>query len=119
MFKIFNSTKIYCISYILLSLTGCYKNKIDFQNQFEIGTGMPSSEIVKILGKPTSIAINNNMQQWLYDRVVVQKVSYNEDGFLSITLPQEPLENLQAISIMIKFDQQNLVYAYAYYHLNY
>jgi hypothetical protein len=64
--------------------------------QRELKTGMPSSDVVSILGSPNIVTRDKNkMEVWIYDKISTNYTFSNSSGKLALTLNDLSLQSLR------------------------
>lgn len=89
--------------------------------QREIRVGMPNAEVVEILGSPNMVTTDAQRREvWVYDKVSTLKASSSTQGGLWLILASAGGESStsstsqKTLTIIIKFDKDNLVRDYSY-----
>lgn len=89
--------------------------------QREIKVGMPSSEVAAILGSPNIVTTDaQRREEWIYDRVSSESVqTSNSVGggiiiFGGSSKQRQSSKTQRTLTIIIKFDEDNLVRDFAY-----
>jgi len=89
--------------------------------QREIRVGLPNAEVVEILGSPNMVTTDAQRREvWVYDKVSTLKVSSSTQGGLWFILGSAGGQSgasstsQKTLTIIIKFDENNLVRDYSY-----
>ena len=123
------------ITILLLALSGCVsaqKHRADVTNQDtdrisvgtvqrEIRVGMSGSDVVSALGSPNMVTTDDKRREtWVYDKVSTEYVSSSSRGSLWLILAGASSNTgassttQRTLTIIIKFDENNLVRDYSY-----
>lgn len=122
----------FSIFFFIILLSGCIahtnnntisnSNKITVAKvQKEIKIGMPTSEVVEVLGSPNIITTDSNRREvWVYDKIATE-ISYNNSSngtwllfFGASQNRQTSSSSQRTLTIIIKFDENSLVRDFAY-----
>ncbi len=89
--------------------------------QTEIKIGMPSSEVVEVLGSPNMVTTDTERREtWVYDKVSTNIQSSSSKSGVWLLLFAAGNHNVQAssnqrtLTIIVKFDKDGLVRDFAY-----
>ena len=89
--------------------------------QTEIKIGMPSSEVVEVLGSPNMVTTDTERREtWVYDKVSTNVQSSSSKNGVWLLLFAAGNHNVQAssnqrtLTIIVKFDKDGLVRDFAY-----
>ena len=91
--------------------------------QREIRVGMPSSEVVEILGSPNVVSTDEERREvWVYDKIsTVTAYSTNQNGINLLILGSAASSgavatNQKTLTIIIKYDKDGKVRDFAYHN---
>lgn len=89
--------------------------------QTEIKIGMPSSEVVEVLGSPNMVTTDTERREtWVYDKVSTNIQSSSSKSGVWLLLFAAGSKDIQAssnqrtLTIIVKFDKNGLVRDFAY-----
>lgn len=89
--------------------------------QREIRVGMPNAEVIEVLGSPNMVTTDAQRREvWVYDKVSTLKASSSKQGGLWLILvsaggsSSASSTSQKTLTIIIKFDKNNLVRDYSY-----
>ncbi len=89
--------------------------------QTEIKIGMPSSEVVEVLGSPNMVTTDTERREtWVYDKVSTNiQSSSSKSGvwlllFAAGSKDVQASSNQRTLTIIVKFDKNGLVRDFAY-----
>ena len=116
---------------VLGAVTGCMRHPeppaSSAQNltvgtvQREIRVGMPASEVAAVLGSPNIVTTDaQRREEWIYDKVSTESVQTSNSvggGILILggrTAQGQTSRTQRTLTIIIKFDDQNMVRDFAY-----
>ncbi len=116
---------VICLAAALLGLTACSHNQqlandrvTVAQAQRSIYLGMPSSQVVEILGAPNIISTDEQRREvWVYDKVSSEVKRTTVGGVWQIIFGVEQRKyssNQHTLTIIIKFDKRGLVRDFSY-----
>ena len=114
-----------CLAAAMLGLTACSNNQHMVndrvsvaQVQKNIYLGMPSSQVVEILGAPNIISTDEERREvWVYDKVSSDIKQTSVGGVWHVILGVEQHKyssNQRTLTIIIKFDKRGLVRDFSY-----
>jgi len=115
----------------VLVTTACTQTQIDrnlneeqmtiAKVQKEIKIGMPSAEVVEVLGSPNMVTTDDvRRETWVYDRVSSQISSSQSQAGVWFVIGgigasnSSKSQNQRTLTIIIKFDENNKVRDFAY-----
>ncbi|WP_027136128.1 outer membrane protein assembly factor BamE domain-containing protein [Geminicoccus roseus] len=89
--------------------------------QREIKVGMSSAEVVAALGSPNMVTTDKQRREtWVYDKVATSNVQSSSSGFVFLLLggaeggSSAQSSSQRTLTIIINFDEDNLVRDYSY-----
>ncbi len=114
-----------CVAVVVLGLAACSNHQQAVservsvaQVQKSIAIGMPSSQVVEILGAPNIISTDAERREvWVYDKISSEVKKTMVGGVLSIVFgvsQYHHLSNQRTLTIIIKFDKHGLVRDFSY-----
>jgi hypothetical protein len=130
--------KIFVVVAGLLALTGCFPTSLVEQQkdisdakgagdnlsigkvQKEIRVGMSSADVVGVLGSPNMVTTDDKRREsWVYDKVSTEAMVSTSSGKAFLWLPADQKaaasRTQKTLTIIIKFDEKNLVRDFAYH----
>ena len=121
---------------MILSVTGCasapyHKKKVQDDSsdtltvgkvQREIKVGMPSADVVQVLGSPNVVTTDEERREvWVYDKVSSNVTYSNSNGYATLILigtnrySGSQSTEQKTLTIVIKFDKEGKVRDFAYH----
>lgn len=128
--------KIYCLFMSLLFLSGCSTASSHLKSvksdagdritvgkvQREIRIGMPSAQVIEVLGSPNIVSTDENrLEVWVYDKIATDVSYSNNDGGVWLILGSvsgssgASSTSQRTLTIVIKFDADKKVRDFAYH----
>ena len=122
----------YALIYLFLGLSACMsasEHRADIRDdsedritvgkvQREIKIGMPSSDVVAILGSPNVLTTDEKRREvWVYDKISSERISSSADS-LAVWGPSAAgasSTSQRTLTIIIKFDESSKVRDFAYH----
>ena len=87
--------------------------------QREIRIGMPSSQVVEVLGSPNIVTTDENrLEVWVYDKIATDVVYSQSDAgikFLTVGNSGAKSTNQRTLTVIIKYDKDGKVRDFAYH----
>jgi outer membrane protein assembly factor BamE (lipoprotein component of BamABCDE complex) len=116
---------VIAVAAILPLVTGCTSTNTAVQEeqmtvakaQSEIKIGMPSSQVVEVLGSPNMVTTDDQRREtWVYDRVSQQVSSSSSGAWLLIAGGSSASQssNSRTLTIIVKFDENSKVRDFSY-----
>jgi outer membrane protein assembly factor BamE (lipoprotein component of BamABCDE complex) len=128
--------KIYCLLLGLLFLAGCSTASSHLKSvksdagdritvgkvQREIRIGMPSAQVIEVLGSPNIVSTDENrLEVWVYDKIATDVSYSNSNGGVWLILAAvggnsgAASTSQRTLTIVIKFDADKKVRDFAYH----
>ena len=128
--------KICCLFFSLLVLSGCSTASSHLKSvksdagdritvgkvQREIRIGMPSAQVIEVLGSPNIVSTDENrLEVWVYDKIATDVSYSNNDGGVWLILGSASgssgasSTSQRTLTIVIKFDADKKVRDFAYH----
>jgi outer membrane protein assembly factor BamE (lipoprotein component of BamABCDE complex) len=128
--------KIWCLFLSFLFLSGCstassHLNQVESDAgdrvtvgkvQREIRIGMPSSQVIEVLGSPNIVSTDENrLEVWVYDKIATDVSYSNSNGGVWLILGTvggnsgATSTSQRTLTIVIKFDADKKVRDFAYH----
>jgi outer membrane protein assembly factor BamE (lipoprotein component of BamABCDE complex) len=118
----------------VLSLVGCvsasdHANQVQSNGNLSVGVvqkqikvGMSGAEVLQALGSPNMVSTDEQRREvWVYDKVATDTVQSSSTGWVFAVLAGGQTSSgassrsQRTLTIIIKFDEQNLVRDFAYH----
>jgi len=117
-----------------ISLTGCvsasnHANQVQSPSNLSVGAaqkqikvGMSGADVLQALGSPNMVSTDDQRREvWVYDKVATDTVQSSSTGWVFAVLAGGQTSSgassssQRTLTIIVKFDEQNLVRDFAYH----